>query len=228
MHDGGLPRWFGLCTGTQKITPSVPGLSDTLGPSDIEKLVHSPYQHPLRIMSSKENACNGFPRTCHELSTLFADSLTSTLLEWLGYATGFSVLARLHSHIQLMLESVLNLYYSAVMMLEVMYETSLTSKRSSDKPGTTIATVFTCNRRRKSACWTKLWQVFPKSVSKQFLVRISLISVQTVLMCNDLLLWFGGGNPSDSPRRSSWTSPRTWMVPCQGWSSQNLISSKKL
>ena len=36
---------------------------------------------------------------------LFADSLTSTLLDWLGYVTGFPVLARLHSHIQLMLKS---------------------------------------------------------------------------------------------------------------------------
>ena len=37
---------------------------------------------------------------------LFADSLTSTLLDWLGYAMGLTVLARLHSHIQSMLESI--------------------------------------------------------------------------------------------------------------------------
>ena len=37
-----------------------------------------------------------------------------------------------------------------------------------DKPGTTIATGFTCKRRRKSAWWTNSWQVFPNIFSKQF------------------------------------------------------------
>ena len=83
---------------------------------------------------------------------LFADSLTSTLPDWLGYATGLPVLARLHSHIQLMLESVLSLSFPAVMMLEVMYQDELDKEDAVDKPGTTVATGLTCNRRRKSAC----------------------------------------------------------------------------
>ena len=83
---------------------------------------------------------------------LFADSLTSTLLDWLGYATGLPVLIRLHSHIQLMLESVLSLYFLAVMMLENDVPDDLDEQEVVDKPETTIATCFTCNRRRKSAC----------------------------------------------------------------------------
>ena len=30
-----------------------------------------------------------------------------------------------------------------------------------DKPGTTIATCFTCNGRRESACWRSSWQIIP-------------------------------------------------------------------
>ena len=37
-----------------------------------------------------------------------------------------------------------------------------------DKPGTIIATCFTCNRRRKSACWTNSWQVFPNIFRSNF------------------------------------------------------------
>ena len=59
----------------------------------------------------------GFPVLVMNSQLLFADSLTSTLLDWLGYATGLSVIARLH--------------FPAVMMLEVMYQTSLTRKTSS-------------------------------------------------------------------------------------------------
>ena len=36
-----------------------------------------------------------------------------------------------------------------------------------DKSGTTIATRFTCNRRRKSACWRNSSQAFPNIFSKQ-------------------------------------------------------------
>ena len=99
------------------------------------KLVHSPYQHPSASCLRKKMLVTGFPVLVMNFQPLFADSLTSTLLDWLGYATGFSVIARLHSHIQLMLESVLSLYFPAVMVLEVMYQTSLTSKRSSINPG---------------------------------------------------------------------------------------------
>ena len=99
------------------------------------KLVHSPYQHPSTSCLRKKMLVTGFPVLVMNFQPLFADSLTSTLLDWLGYATGFSVPARLHSHIQFMLESVLSLYVPAVMVLEVMYQTSLTSKRSSINPG---------------------------------------------------------------------------------------------
>ena len=100
------------------------------------KPVHSPYQHPsASCLQKKKNQKTGLSVLVMNSQLLFADSLTSTLLDWMGYATGLSVLARPHSHIQLMLESVLSLHFPAVMMLEVMYQTSLTSKRSSITPG---------------------------------------------------------------------------------------------
>ena len=40
---------------------------------------------------------------------------------WLGWKMGLTVLSRLHSHIQLMLEQGLSLYFPAVMMLEVLF-----------------------------------------------------------------------------------------------------------
>ena len=52
-------------------------------------------------------------------------------------------------------------------MLEVLYQTSLTRKTSSINPVPTIATRFTCNRRRKSACWRNSSQAFPNIFSKQ-------------------------------------------------------------
>ena len=60
------------------------------------------------------------------------------------------------------------------------------------------------------------------------LARSSLITVFSVVMRNDFMLFGVGGNPSDSPRRSCCTSPRSWMKPCEArWRSQILISSKK-
>ena len=72
-----------------------------------------------------------------------------------------------------MLESVLSLYFPAVMMLEVMNQTSFTSKRSSINSGP---------RRRKSACWTNSWQVFT-NMFEAILVRMQW-----------LLALVGGGN----------------------------------
>ena len=95
-----------------------------------------------------------------------------------------------------------------------------------DKPGTTIATGFTCYRRRKSACWTNSWQVFPNICRSNFGEDIADLCIDLVDV-QWLLALVVGGNPSDSPRKSFWASPRTWMIPCQGWSSQNLISSNK-
>ena len=39
---------------------------------------------------------------------------------WLGWKMGLALLSSLHSHIQLMLEQGLSLYFPAVMMLEVL------------------------------------------------------------------------------------------------------------
>ena len=83
---------------------------------------------------------------------LFADSLASTLLDWLGYATGLSVLARLLSHIQLMLESLVEPVISCGNDVGGDVPDELDKEDVVDKPGTTIATGLTCNRRRKSAC----------------------------------------------------------------------------
>ena len=83
---------------------------------------------------------------------LFADSLTSTLLDWLGYVTGFPVLARLHSHIQLMLKSFVEPVLSCGNDVGSDVPDELDKEDVVEKPGTTIATGFTCNRRPKSAC----------------------------------------------------------------------------
>ena len=74
---------------------------------------------------------------------LFADSLTSTLLGWLCYATGLSVFARLHSHIQLMLESVVEPVLSCGNDVGGDVPDELDEQEVVDKPGTTIATGFT-------------------------------------------------------------------------------------
>ena len=217
LHDGGLPRWFGHCTGTWNLTLSVPGLSDALGLSNIENLftvlISIPPHHDFEKMLS-----NGSPRTCRELSTIVR-WLSYVDNAWLvGLRDGSPRACSSALHIQLMLESVLSLYFLAVMMLEVMYQTSLTSKRSSINPGTTIANGFTCNRRRKSACWTNSWQVFPNICRSKFGEDIADLCIDCVDV-QWLLALVGIGNPSGSPRRSSWTTPRTWMAPCQGWSS---------
>ena len=215
LHDGGLPRWFGLCTGTLKFDFECPRAVRCTWTSDIENLstvlISIPPHHVFKI----QKRITGCPILVMNSQLLFADSLTSTSLHWLGYATGLSVLARLHSHIQLMLESLLSLYFPAVMVLEVMYQTS-----NHDN------TWFTCKRQSKSACWTNSWQVFPNIFRCNFGEDIADLCIDCVDV-QWLLALVVGGNPSDSPRRSSWTSPRTWTVPCQSWSSQNLISSNK-
>ena len=76
---------------------------------------------------------------------LFADSLTSTLLDCLGYATGLSVLARLHSHIQLMPESLVEPVLSCGNDFGGNLPDELDEQEVVDKAGTTIATGLTCN-----------------------------------------------------------------------------------
>ena len=63
---------------------------------------------------------------------------------WLGWTKGCSVLARLHCHMQLMLELVLSLYFPAVMMLEMLNLTSLTKRTSSTNPGPRLVRSFPC------------------------------------------------------------------------------------
>ena len=180
-----------------------------------------------RIMSSKENACNGFPRTCHELST-FVRWLSHVDIAWVVGLRDGSLRAcssALSDSIDAGIGVEPVLFCGDDVGRDVRDEHD--EQEVVDKPGTTIATVFTCNRRRKSACWTNSWQVFRNVFRSNFGEDI----VDLCTDCVDVqwpLALVGGGNPSDSPRRSSWTSPRTWMVPCQGWSSQNLISSNKL
>ena len=137
LHDGGLPRWFGLCTGNLNFDFECPRAVRCTWIKWHWKPVHSPYQHPSAscLQNFKKKIWGtGFPVLVMNSQLLFADSLTSTLLDWLGYATGLPVLARLHSHIQLMLESVLSLYFPAVMMLEVIPD-ELDEQEVVDKPG---------------------------------------------------------------------------------------------
>ena len=61
----------------------------------------------------------GLPVLVMNSQLLFAGSLTSTLLDSLGYDTGLSVIVYLHYHVRLMLDLVLNLQYLALMMSEV-------------------------------------------------------------------------------------------------------------
>ena len=94
-----------------------PGLSDALGPSDNEKLVHSPHQHLpascLRFFLFFLK--KGLTVLVMNSQLLFADSLTSTLPDWLGCDTGLPVLVYPHYHIRLMLDLILNLQYLALM-----------------------------------------------------------------------------------------------------------------
>ena len=61
----------------------------------------------------------GLPVLVMNSQLLFADSLTSTLLDWLGYNTGLPVFVYPRSHIRLMLDLVSNLQHPALMMSEV-------------------------------------------------------------------------------------------------------------
>ena len=89
------------------------GLSDALGLSDNENLFTVLISILPRIMSSKK-ICTGLPVLVMSSQLLFADSLTWTLLDWLGYNTGLRVLVYPLSHIRLMLDLVSNLLTSCV------------------------------------------------------------------------------------------------------------------
>ena len=64
-----------------------------------------------------------------------------------------------------------------------------------DKPGTTIANGFTCNRRRKSACWTNSWQIFTNICRSNFGKDFADLCIDWVNV-QWLLALVGGGNPS--------------------------------
>ena len=151
-----------------------------------------------------KNVGNGFPRTCHELSTSVR-WLSDVDIAWLIGLRDGSLRACSSA-----------LSCGNDVGSDVPDE--LDKEDVVDKPGTIFATCSTCNRRHKSACWRISWQVFPKYFRSQFGEDIADLYIDCVDV-QWLLALLVRGNPSDSPRRSSWTSPRTWMVPCQGWSS---------
>ena len=171
LHDGDLPRWFGLCTGTWNLTSSVSGLSDALGQSDIENLstiLTSISPHHVFNFFSKKYWGNGSHRTCHELSTF---------VRWLSYVD-IAWLVGLRDGSLRACSSALSHSINAGIGVEPVLSCGddvggdvpdeLDEQKVVDKPGTTIATGFTWNRRRKTACWTNSWQVFSKYFSKQF------------------------------------------------------------
>ena len=199
-----------------------PGLSDALGLNDIENLftvlISTSPHHVFEI--------TGLPVVVMNSQLLFADSFTSTLLDWLSYERVSPCL------------SILTLTFD---WCWIWYRTfnilrwwcrrcrsrdKLDNEDVVDEPGTILATCFTCNRRRKSACWRSSWQISPNIFRSGFGQDIAELCIDRVDV-QWLLALVGGGNLSDSPWRSFWASPRSWMVPCQGWSSQNLISSNK-
>ena len=135
----------------------------------------------------KKMLSNGSHRTCHELSTLFADSLASTLHDWLGYATGLSVLVYPHSH---SIDAGSGIEHSTSCADDVggVGVDKLEKEEIVDKTCTSKATFFTCNKRRKSACWRSSWQVFPNIFRINFGEDITDVCIALVLMCNDFLL----------------------------------------
>ena len=128
------------------------------------KLVHSPYQHPAASCLRK----NTSPCTCHEFSTA---------VRWLSYVD-ISWLVGLQYGSRLTSLSSLSHSIDAGSGIEPLTSNvddvgnvgvdKLDNEDIVDKPSTIIATCFTCDRRRKSACWRSSWQVFPHIFSKQF------------------------------------------------------------
>ena len=155
-------------------------LSDALGLSDIKNLftiliIISPH-HVFKICE-KPSQVTGLTVLVMKSQLFFADSLTSTLLDWLIYATCLSVLTRLHSHIQLMLEWVLSLYFLA------------TSKRSSINPRPRLQLVLVLLViDGVSLLVEQTHDKFSKDFSKQFWWGYRW-SLYRLLMCNDFLLW---------------------------------------
>ena len=129
----------------------------------------------------------GSPRTCHEFSTSVR-SLSHVDIAWLvGLQYGSLCTCLSSPSHSINAGSGIEPLTSCVDDVGGVGLDKLDKEEVVDKPGTFIAICFTCSRRRKSACWRSSWQVFP-NMFEVILVRISLISVKTVLMCNDFLL----------------------------------------
>ena len=176
----GLKIWLRVSPGCQMHLDKVTLKTCSLSLSTVPGIMSS-------IFFWNKKRVTGFPVLVMNSQLLFADSLTSTLLDWLGCATGLPVLARLHSHIQINAGVGVELILSCGNDVGSDVPDELDKEEVVDKPGTTIATGFTCKRRRKSACWT-IHDRFSQTFFEAVLVRISLISAKTVLMCNDFFL----------------------------------------
>ena len=143
-------------------------------------------------MSPKENASNGCPRTCHELSTF---------VRWLSYVD-IAWLVGLRDGSLRACSSALSDSINAGIGVEPVLSCGndvggdvpdeLDEQKVVDKPGTTIATGFTCNRRRKSACSTNSWQVFRNIFRSNFGEDIADLCTDSVDVQWPLALVGGG------------------------------------
>ena len=126
---------------------------------------------------------------------LFADSLTSTLLDWLVYATG--LLRTCSSALSHSIDAGIGVepVLSCGNDVGGVVPDELDKEDVVDKPGTTIANGFPCNRRRKSACWTNSWQVFTNICRSNFGKDFADLCIDCVDV-QWLLALVGGGNPS--------------------------------
>ena len=237
-------------------------LSDALGLSDNENLF------TVLISIPPHQIFTSLPVLVMNSQLLFADSLTSTLLDWLGQSTtpllrfqkitGLWVLTFQHvdlaqlpnrgpSHrslraylATLSLDTVEDVMVGEVDELEedvgwsisclegvMVVEEGKLEEELVDKPRTIIAICFTCNRRRKSACWRNSWQVFPHIFRSNFGEDITDLCL-TVLMCNDFLLcWLVETCLILQEGLLELLLVVGTLTPYRGGCSQNLISSKK-
>ena len=80
-----------------------------------------------------------------------------------------------------------------------------------DKPGSTIAICFTCNRRRKSTCWRNSWQVFPHIFRSNFGDDITDLCIDCVDV-QWLLALLVGGNLSSFSKKVFLNFSSLWVL----------------